>query len=211
MFVPLLQRYPTAILANGSFPAGRDALRALHEAANIVCCDGAVAKLLTAGLLPAAVVGDMDSLPPHLQRRFARICHRISEQETNDLTKAVNFCIAQNLMSVTILGATGEREDHTLGNISLLAEYAQHIEVQCITDYGVFVAVRQSAEFESFAGQQVSIFSLDPSAIISSEGLKYPLRRQRLSSWWQGTLNEAAGKSFSLHFTDGNLLIYRNL
>jgi thiamine pyrophosphokinase len=209
--LPLLQHYPTVVLANGEFPTSRTSVQALREAQNIVCCDGAVEGLLRCGLRPAAIVGDMDSLSPALRQRFANIVHPIAEQETNDLTKSVHFCVERQLTPITILGATGKREDHTLGNIALLANYAKLTNVQCITNYGVWVVLNNGAALESFAGQQVSIFALDPAIPVSSYGLKYPLCALPLASWWQGTLNEAEGDSFSLQFERGQLLVYREL
>ena len=47
----------------------------------------------------------------------------MKDQETNDLTKAVNYVKTLGFREVLILGATGRREDHTLGNISLLAQF----------------------------------------------------------------------------------------
>ena len=59
----------------------------------------------------------------HLDVYKRQILHRISDQETNDQTKAVNFLLAQGKRRIAIIGATGNREDHTLGNISLLSDY----------------------------------------------------------------------------------------
>jgi thiamine pyrophosphokinase len=211
MNIPLLQDFPTVIVADGAFPTGKDALRALHSAKRIVCCDGAVEPLVKIGLQPAAIVGDMDSISAAMQRKYAAILHPSAEQESNDLTKAVKYCITQELTAITIVGATGKREDHTIGNISLLAGYSQIVNIQCITDYGVFVAICQSSKFDSYAGQQVSLFSLNPTAKITSEGLKYPLHQRQLTSWWQGSLNEAIGDCFALEFNSANLLIYRGI
>ena len=44
----------------------------------------------------------------------------VTEQETNDLNKAFRYCLANGWTDIVILGATGKREDHTLGNIGLL-------------------------------------------------------------------------------------------
>ncbi|GHU93835.1 thiamine pyrophosphokinase [Bacteroidia bacterium] len=210
-YFPLIQHYPTVILADGDFPTHPIALQILQEAKTIVCCDGATETLLQNHLSPTAIVGDMDSLSAARRKQFAAIIHQVTEQDTNDLTKAVNFCKQQNYGDITILGATGKREDHTLGNISLLAQYAAHTNVQLITNYGIFVALHQSATLESRAGQQVSLFALQSDAKITTRGLRYPLQNRTLTSWWQGSLNEAKGDSFSLLFKDCNLLVYRDL
>ena len=45
--------------------------------------------------------------------------------------------------------------------------------------------------FESYIGQQISVFNMNSTAL-SAEGLAYPL--SVFTNWWQGTLNETEGK-----------------
>ena len=128
-------------------------------------------------------------------------------QADNDLTKATRYCLSKGMKRIVYLGTTGKREDHTLGNISLMVRYMQEMGVEPLlaTDHGWFVAAEGESEFASFKGQQVSIFNMTCNAL-SSEGLlwqAYPYRQ-----WWQGTLNEAAGESFRLK-GDGLYLVYR--
>jgi thiamine pyrophosphokinase len=196
------------ILADGSFPVHEIPLGHLRNARHIICCDGSAERLLMADLEPEAIVGDLDSLSPLLMERFAGRVFMDSDQETNDLTKAVKWCAAKGLNEVTILGATGKREDHTLGNISLLAEYSRIVKVRMITDTGEIIPLNESSTISSFPGQQVSIFSIDPSTKVTSAGLKYELTDLRLHNWWRATLNEATGDSFGLSFKGGTLLVY---
>lgn len=195
------------ILADGEFPRGALAVKMLREIPAVVCCDGAAHKLLVHGVQPVAIVGDGDSLPPKIRERYASIIHQEKEQETNDLTKAFRYCLAQGWQDVLILGATGKREDHTLGNVSLLMEYVQQAHVQMLTDYGLFTPVCGDAGFQAFPGQQVSVFNMGCTRL-RGEGLVYPLRV--FTNWWQGTLNEATGTEFKI-FTDGKILVYRTL
>jgi thiamine pyrophosphokinase len=109
---------------------------------------------------------------------------------------------------VTILGATGIREDHALGNISLLADYGSRIEAVMLTDTGSFRVYYRSVTIASRPGQQVSLFSIDPSLKVTSTGLRYPLNKLALNSWWRGTLNESAGDSFSLEFENGHVIVF---
>jgi thiamine pyrophosphokinase len=196
------------IVADGSFPTHHIPLEILRNAEVIVCCDGSAESLIDAGFTPDAIVGDMDSLPPDLADRYSDILHPDRNQETNDLTKAVEWCREMYYNEITILGATGKREDHTLGNISLLAEYAGFVDVQMITDTGIFIPFNKSCTIQSFKKQQVSIFSIDPNTEITSAGLKYPLNRMKINNWWVATLNESTGESFSLDFTDGKVIVY---
>ena len=200
----------TVILANGSFPRRKCLLETLRAVPRIVCCDGAASALLRAGLEPGLVVGDLDSLDPALKKRFGKRLVHESEQETNDLSKAFRACMARGWKSIVILGAGGRREDHLLGNASLLPLFAAAgADVRMETDYGTFLPVLKSASFRRPVGTKVSIFSFHPEMPVTATGLKYPLDKLRLPFWWCGTLNETNAPEFSLAF-DGRapLLLY---
>jgi thiamine pyrophosphokinase len=196
------------IVADGSFPVHEIPLGYLRNAEKIVCCDGSASTLVNAGFIPDAIVGDMDSLDQELAARFSDRIHVNPEQETNDLTKSVNWCIENGFDDLVILGATGKREDHTLGNISLLAEYVRSVRVKMVTDTGYLIPLVNSAELPCCKGQQVSIFSIDNETEITSSGLKFPLLKTKLKNWWQATLNECLADSFSLEFSSGRLIVY---
>ena len=104
----------------------------------------------------------------------------------------------------------GLREDHLLGNASLLPQFAAAgADVRMETDHGTFLPVLKSASFRWPVGTKVSIFSFHPDMPVTSTGLKYPLDFLRLPYWWSGTLNETDAPEFSLAF-DGRapLLLY---
>jgi len=198
------------VLANGSFPQTRRARRYFDDADVLVCCDGAAKQALDAGRVPDVVVGDLDSLAPEYKEKLLDKIVQVEEQETNDLVKAFRYCLRQNWRDLVILGATGKREDHALGNIALLADFATQVDsISLETDYGRFVAMTKPGELPTRPGAQISIFSFDPNQEITSQGLKYPLRRLKLPRWHTATLNEALSDSFSLQFEPTSpLLIY---
>jgi thiamine pyrophosphokinase len=196
------------ILADGNFPVHHVPLSYLRDAEHIICCDGSAKNLILTDLEPEAIVGDLDSLDPGIAERFADRLYKDGEQETNDLTKAVRWCINKRYEKIVILGATGKREDHTIGNISLLSEYARETDVIMVTDTGILTPLVKSGVVKCFAGQQVSIFSINPETEITSAGLKYPLNKRRLNNWWEATLNEAEADSFELSFRGGSLIVY---
>jgi thiamine pyrophosphokinase len=198
----------TVIVADGTFPQHEIPLRYLKNAGRIVCCDGSTRNLVLAGMVPDAIVGDMDSLDVDFLNRFADRIYLDENQDTNDLTKAVSWCSDMGYKDIVIVGATGKREDHTLGNISLIADYMKIVNVIMVTDTGIFRPLLKSSALSCFTGQQVSIFSLDPRTEVTSNGLLYPLNRTRIASWWCATLNEATGDSFSVEFKNGRLIVY---
>lgn len=201
--------FETVILADGSYPAHSVPLSILHNAKRIICCDGSVKNLLEQGLQPAGIVGDLDSVSAEISEAYNDILYPDYDQETNDLTKAFKWCCDRGYRDLAIVGATGKREDHTLGNISLLAEYIKEANVKMVTDTGIFTPFIESCRIESFPGQQVSIFSVNPETIITSKGLKYKLEDLRLHNWWRGTLNEATDNYFELMFEIGPVIVYQ--
>lgn len=198
----------TVIIADGSFPVHPIPLSYIKNAERLICCDGSTKSTVEAGLEPFAIVGDMDSIPEELAFRFADRIHTRDEQETNDLTKAVTWCVGQGFTDLVITGSTGKREDHTIGNISLLADYIELCKVLMITDTGFFIPVTGTTDLPSFPGQQVSIFSIECETGITSRGLKYPLKNSKITNWWQATLNESLGESFRLEFSKGRIIVY---
>lgn len=204
------QDHNIVILANGLFPSRQKTRDILTGAEKIICCDGAANKLTDFGLSPHLVIGDLDSLSPELKVQYATILIEDGDQESNDLTKAVHYCMDQGFPSVTILGATGLREDHTLGNISLMLEYYPGIEVQMISDFGIFFLVHSGEQVDSHAGEKISIFSMDNRVKVTASGLKFPLNDLQLSRWYTASLNEATAESFVLDFSsDLPLIVYK--
>ena len=195
-----LRRKNVVILAAGDFPQSEAPLTALREADLRICCDSAAEALVAHGLEPDRIVGDLDSLSSAFRERYAdRITH-ISEQDDNDLTKAFHLAVTLSPSRITILGATGKREDHTLGNISLLLDYAREAScpVTILTDYGRFETIFDTATLPSVPGQQISIFAFDNTLTIKSAGLKYPTDQVCFDTLWKATLNEALSSSFTL-------------
>ncbi len=199
----------TAILANGDFPRHPAALAALRGAERVVCCDGAAAQALLHGIQPAAVTGDLDSLPDFLRRRFSAILVHSDEQETNDLAKAFRLCLTHGWRDLVFLGATGGREDHTLGNLSHFVDFAREDPgATLVTDTGVFRAVLPpGGAIPTAPGQQISLFAPDPAGNLSATGLVYPVQALRLGRWWEGTLNEATADIVEIA-TDAPLLVF---
>lgn len=194
------------ILANGEYPTHELPLTLLREVKYVVCCDGAANEYIARGHTPDVIIGDGDSLSPENKIRFAGIIHHIADQETNDQTKAVQFLQAKGFRRIAIVGATGKREDHTLGNISLLIDYMNSgMEVRTYTDYGVFIPAEGTNTFVSHPKQQVSIINFGAKGL-RGEGLFYPL--SDFSNWWQGTLNESKADGFTIHCSAGAYLVF---
>jgi thiamine pyrophosphokinase len=193
------ETFDAIIIANGQFPTHEVPLRVLRQASYVVCCDGAISHFPMADV----IVGDGDSVP----EEYRDLLVQIHEQDDNDLTKATRYCIKQGYRKLAYLGATGLREDHTLGNIGLLMRYYRQMGVDgtMFTDHGIFTPAYGNRTFRSKKGQQISIFNFGCKRL-ESEGLRW--NSYAYDEWWQGTLNEAIGDSFSFR-ADGYYMVYQ--
>ena len=199
--------FDAVIVAGGEFPTAPQPLEILQSAPYVVCCDGAADRYIATGRVPDAIVGDGDSISAENREKFAHLLHIISEQESNDQTKAVRYLLEHDMRRIAIVGATGRREDHTIGNISLLIEYARAgCQVRSFTDHGMFVPCNGTTTHKCHKGQQVSIFSIT-ARDLSAEGLLY--RIYDFNNWWQGTLNECTGDEFTIK-ANGEYLLFIN-
>ena len=147
------------IICDGQFPKTEYPRYLIRTADFIICCDGALKKFMKNSTaifgeerLPDLVIGDMDTLPASWQKKYADIIVKESEQEHNDQTKAVRWALSniQGIGELYILGSTGGRADHTIGNLSLLMEYTRMFElgeitIQAITDEGTIFAVNDTS------------------------------------------------------------------
>lgn len=150
-------------------------------------------------------VGDGDSLSTEYHKRFSPIIHRYPIRKRTTRLKPSRYLQKRGFRRIAIVGATGKREDHTLGNISLLLDYMKSgMEVRTITDYGVFVPAKDTQTFAAHPGQQISIINFGAKGL-QGEGLVYPL--SDFTNWWQGTLNEATSDEFTIHCT-GEYLVF---
>lgn len=201
------QSATTVIIANGRFPQHPTPLSLIARAAFIVCTDGAANDFIAGGGRPDAIVGDCDSISEENRERYAHLIHPRDDKESNDLTKSVRYCVEKGRNEIVIVGGTGKREDHTLGNISLLAEYMAVATVTMVTNYGIFTPIQTATTFKSFRGQQVSLFAIDAGEV-TTFNLKFPLHGSILTNWWQGTLNESLGDSFTIE-PSGRLLVFQ--
>ena len=199
------------ILCNGEFPRKAYPLYLLESAEAVVCCDGAAVKYLRKfgeKRMPEVVIGDMDSLPRRLQEKLAPIVVPVEEQDYNDLTKAMRYVLEHHpdVTDIHILGATGIREDHTVGNLGLLMEYTrmfdlEGIRVEMVSDHSTAFAITDSCELHVGKGRRVSLFSPDNSLTIKSEGLHWPTDGVVFDNWWPATLNRADADIVKLTFS----------
>lgn len=193
------------VIANGEYPTRKEVLEIINAAHLTVCCDGAADDFIARGGVPDIIIGDMDSLSDENKARYSDIIIHNPDQETNDQTKAVQYLLSRGITRIAIVGATGRREDHTIANIALTAEYmAMGAEVVSYTDSGCFIPCRDNKRLQCTPNAQVSIFNINATAL-RSEGLDYPI--YDFTALWQGTLNCCRSGEFTIS-AQGDYIVF---
>jgi len=138
------------IMAAG--PSAPPADLALDDAVVVICADGGCRLARLLGLLPALVVGDLDSLEEEERRWIA--ANRIPVQQhpatkdKSDLHLALLEALERKPLEIIILGGLGGRPDHMLCNLGLLE------------------LCRQAGVRARFSGPQIDLFLARPNEII---------------------------------------------
>jgi thiamine pyrophosphokinase len=207
------EHFTTVIVANGEVPSSELSLSILKEKKRVVCCDGALQKLLSINIIPDVVVGDGDSMDSKLLdcvKNHQIPYHPDRSEEYNDLQKALKYCQANGYDDVLLLGCGGLREDHFIANLSIMVMYSEKMRLAMLTEHGVFNVLRGAATLPSFPGMQVSVFPSNLHTRLSFSGLKYPVNSRSFNWLWEGSLNEALGDAFTVEADDEEpVVVYR--
>ena len=181
---------PMAIVGGG----GVDPVLLVELAARsvaLVGADGGADAIGDAGLVPAAVIGDLDSLRDRASwEQRTRVIH-MPDQITTDFQKAIRATSAPVTLA---LGMTGKRLDHTLAALSAVLQYAPERKLLLVDEVDVALAVVGPISFAAGTRERVSIHPLLPIRFLQSTGLFYPMDGLVLEPGGLiGTSNEGTG------------------
>lgn len=204
--------FTTIVVANGEVPDSELSLSILNDKRRIICCDGALHKLLSIHIVPDVVVGDGDSMDEEELLRYQIPYHADKSEEYNDLQKALKYCVAKDYDNILLMGCGGLREDHFIANLSILAMYSKNKCMRMLTEHGDFGVIKRAEEIPSYPGMQVSVFPSHPVQKFWFTGLKYPVNNRAFKWLWEGSLNEALEDSFVVEASDDEpVVVYRAL
>lgn len=187
--------------------AGRTGIAAVRRALDLAPClvaaDGGANMAVRAGLMPEAVIGDLDSLAPEVAAALpAGRLWRVTEQETTDFEKCLTRIEAPVILG---LGFYGARIDHALAVWNALV---RHPGRRCVILGGgdlVFLAPPRIT-LALAAGTRVSLFPLGP-VRGASAGLDWPIKGIGFAPDGRvGTSNRAAGP-VTLEFDAPRMLV----
>ncbi|TYP93922.1 thiamine diphosphokinase [Fodinibius salinus] len=197
------------ILCNGR-PPNRSLFREYRAKADLfIAADGGGNIARDFDAHPDLIIGDLDSFIPYEDESFETL--KKSDQESNDLEKALSYLRNRKTTHVDILAATGQRIDQTLKNISVLKQFNPQFEqLFMIDDYGVLQLIPKSFSTDLPKGTTVSLFPLSGKADgIITEGLKYPLEDEIMENGVRdGSSNKVVENPIKISYKNGDLLMF---
>ncbi len=182
-----------------------------------IAVDSGMGFFCRSGRTPDYIVGDFDSADPKELSHFARegkakILRFEPEKDETDTEIAIRTAIGKGCDSIHLLGATGSRIDHVMGNIHLLG-MAMERGAECVmADPNNRIRLARSS-FSLSRGEQygtyVSLFPFTPQVRgLTLTGFKYPLRDAVLECYHSlGVSNEIVGERAEVSFREGTLLV----
>lgn len=207
------------IFVNGLVEDLANLARFVQEDDYLIGADGGTLHALNIDRIPYVVVGDMDSIPPSIQRelrdqevQFEK--HRPEKNQT-DLELAVERAIADGATSIVLVGVLGGRLDQTLANLLLLAQREWPVPISIVDSLNdreqqaQLVRPNQPLHLRGKIGTTVSALPLSERVTgITYSGLKYPLTDATLPfGSTHGISNELVASPATIEIGTGALLV----
>jgi thiamine pyrophosphokinase len=186
------------------------------QAGTIICLDGAIYDLLSAGIIPDYLLGDFDSVGKEALKRAADLGVKLiydADQNTTDLEKGLRLVMgmAENAegVSVKIFRALSGRADHSLYNLGLLKKFHKLFHELNIINGEEIISCHENEELE-FVGEawdHMAVMGF-PSAEVSSHGLRYDMENLALEiGGMQSACNSLAQSKATIKITGCALVV----
>lgn len=199
------------IIANGTLPT-RQHIRGLISSVDmIICADGGANAARKMHVTPDVILGDMDSISPTTRKFFRSVPFlTIDDQNSTDMEKALQFCVQRGITTVDVLGAIGERVDHTTANLGCFRRFGEKIDLKIIDSVGEVSLIRKETRLKTAVGEKISLIPLERCEGVTTKNLKYALHDDRLElGVREGISNEATARQATIKIKRGTLLLYR--
>ncbi len=202
------------ILANGR-PPGKDVITHLMNSGygTLICADGGANSAGRMGLTPDYIIGDLDSTEEKFLKMFGGKCvvKKIKRQNDTDVEKCLKFASKQGFREAVLIGATGDRLDHTFCNLGILLKFFDVIKLRMIAENSILTVYTGKVELQTEKNEIVSIYGFDRKTRITSRGLKYPLKNSLLPfGEKESTSNVALSENVVLNIKGGLVFVVRD-
>ncbi|MCL0032584.1 thiamine diphosphokinase [Peptococcaceae bacterium] len=204
------------IFAGGQIKNYDKIKRVLSKNSFIICADSGANHAYAMSLKPDLIIGDMDSVKPEVLEHFRKsgviIKKYPCDKDKVDTELAIKQALNLNPSEILILGAIGNRLDHTLANVHLLLPAASFGVRAFIIDEHHKISLITKELPARIIGNVGGLISLLPISTevcgVSSKGLKWELNNHKFSIGNPfGISNELVSNSAEIKVKNGSLLL----
>lgn len=185
--------------------------RYLREDDFYIFCDCGLAHREVLGVAPDLIVGDFDSHEdPHLMVETIVLP---TVKDDTDTVFAVKEALRRGFSEFLLLGAAGQRLDHTLGNVAILLmlrERGKHGIL--VDDYSEMEIADEKTRYIDGSFRYFSLLALSGTAEnVTVDNARYPLKNAAITCEYPlGVSNEPLpGKTAAVTVGKGTLLLVR--
>ncbi|AKL95528.1 thiamine pyrophosphokinase ThiN [Clostridium aceticum] len=183
----------------------------------LICADGAAKYLRKINVVPNLLVGDFDSIDSEdllwMKENKVQYEKFPSRKDQTDTELALEYAFQLNPKSITMIGALGSRQDHSIGNIMLLWRILQQGVEGKIVDENSYITITNSRIYvQGEIGEHISIIPLtNPVKGVTLEGLEYPLKDRDIDQGSTlGISNVFIQKEAVISLKEGVLLVIKS-
>ncbi len=202
------------IIGNGEKPS-KSVISRLQKNGftDLICADGGANNLFKLNIIPKLIIGDLDSIKPDVLEYYSSKTKviKVKDQNSTDIEKCLNKLIKMNYSEVVLLGCTGNRLDHSLGNLSIMYKYAEKIKTHLV-HYQSFISIfSNNFSLKTTPGETISFFGLNPVIKIKTAGLKYNLNNETISFGYRESISNEALKDIIYMEVSDKIFLIRNI
>lgn len=200
-----------AIIANGYIKNPKFHKDLLKDADIIICADGGANNAKKIGVTPNYIIGDLDSASKSSIELFKDKSKIIKDdnQDNTDLEKALSLAETLNPSEILIMGAIGDRIDHTIANIMCLTKINSDIKAQIIDEKNIIELVENSADISGDKNDIISIVPITDISNLCYTGLKWNVENLNTNIGWFGISNRLEEKNANVSLSNGKILLIR--
>ncbi|HBU06456.1 MAG TPA: thiamine diphosphokinase [Candidatus Magasanikbacteria bacterium] len=180
----------------------------------VICADGGANFCHGLKIIPDYIIGDFDSvdkiLLEELKNNYKTKVIYDPDQDKTDLELAIKLAESFNPDEINIIGAIGDRMDHTLANIICLDQVNRKIKTKIINEKNEIELIEDFCEIKGERGEIVSVIPLNLVTGLTYTGLKYGVKDKQVNLGWLGVCNRLSDEKASINLQSGKVLIIRS-
>lgn len=167
------QQYCSIVVLNGEIPGSSF----FKQGIPIIAVDGGASRLLSIGVQPDLVIGDLDSINQNLRASLNTVY--LPDQDYCDFSKAIAHLKTMKILPSIITGITGGAIDHILQNINVFLSTGSIFYTPAPPIVG-YTLQKGIIYFSLPKNTKMSLLGI-PRTQVSTKGLKWELHYSNLT------------------------------